>query len=44
MMAYRKDGERHPLDVGAGAVARCFKIEDECEGAGTGDFGRDEDR
>jgi metallo-beta-lactamase class B len=26
----RKDGERHPLDVGADAVARYFRIEDEC--------------
>ena len=30
MLADRKDGERHPLDVGADAVARYFKIEDEC--------------
>jgi metallo-beta-lactamase class B len=30
MLADRKDGERHPLDVGAEAVARYFKIEDEC--------------
>jgi hypothetical protein len=30
MLADRKDGERHPLDVGADAVARYFGIEDEC--------------
>jgi metallo-beta-lactamase class B len=30
MLADRKDGERHPLDVGADAVARYFEIEDEC--------------
>ena len=30
MLADRKAGERHPLDVGAEAVARYFKIEDEC--------------
>jgi hypothetical protein len=24
------DSERHPLDVGADAVARYFKIEDQC--------------
>lgn len=30
MLADRKPDERHPLDVGAEAVARYFKIEDEC--------------
>jgi metallo-beta-lactamase class B len=30
MLADRRDGERHPLDVGANAVARYFEIEDEC--------------
>jgi metallo-beta-lactamase class B len=30
MLADRREGERHPLDVGAEAVARYFKIEDEC--------------
>jgi len=30
MLADRRAGERHPLDVGADAVARYFKIEDEC--------------
>ncbi|WP_051382520.1 MBL fold metallo-hydrolase [Bradyrhizobium sp. Tv2a-2] len=30
MLADRRPGERHPLDVGARAVARYFKIEDEC--------------
>jgi metallo-beta-lactamase class B len=30
MLADRHDGERHPLDVGAQAVARYFEIEDEC--------------
>jgi metallo-beta-lactamase class B len=30
MLGDRRTGERHPLDVGAGAVARYFKIEDEC--------------
>jgi hypothetical protein len=30
MLADRHPGERHPLDVGAEAVARYFKIEDEC--------------
>lgn len=30
MLADRRAGERHPLDVGAEAVARYFKIEDEC--------------
>src|SRR6201999_2733756 len=30
MLADRKKGERHPLDVGADAVARYFRIEDEC--------------
>jgi metallo-beta-lactamase class B len=29
-LADRRPGEAHPLDVGAGAVARYFKIEDEC--------------
>jgi metallo-beta-lactamase class B len=29
----RRAGERHPLDVGAEAVARYFKIEDECANA-----------
>jgi metallo-beta-lactamase class B len=26
----RRSGEAHPLDIGAAAVARYFKIEDEC--------------
>jgi metallo-beta-lactamase class B len=30
MLADRKPDERHPLDVGAEAVVRYFKIEDEC--------------
>jgi metallo-beta-lactamase class B len=30
MLADRQPGERHPLDVGAQAVARYFRIEDEC--------------
>ena len=30
ILADRKDGERHPLDVGADSVARYFRIEDEC--------------
>ena len=30
MLADRKADERHPLDVGAEAVARYFKIEDQC--------------
>jgi metallo-beta-lactamase class B len=30
MLADRRPGEAHPLDVGAAAVARYFKIEDEC--------------
>jgi len=30
MLADRKDGERHPLDVGADAVGRYFAIEDQC--------------
>jgi metallo-beta-lactamase class B len=30
MLAERRSGEAHPLDVGAAAVARYFKIEDEC--------------
>jgi metallo-beta-lactamase class B len=30
ILADRQPGERHPLDVGAEAVARYFKIEDEC--------------
>jgi metallo-beta-lactamase class B len=30
MLADRKVDERHPLDVGAEAVARYFKIEDQC--------------
>jgi metallo-beta-lactamase class B len=30
MLADRRPGEAHPLDVGANAVARYFKIEDEC--------------
>jgi metallo-beta-lactamase class B len=30
MVADRKAGEPHPLDIGAAAVARYFKIEDEC--------------
>jgi metallo-beta-lactamase class B len=29
-LADRRGGEAHPLDVGAAAVARYFKIEDEC--------------
>jgi metallo-beta-lactamase class B len=29
-LADRRPGEPHPLDVGAAAVARYFKIEDEC--------------
>ncbi len=29
-LAARRPGEAHPLDVGAAAVARYFKIEDEC--------------
>src|SRR5215472_9799034 len=29
-LADRRPGEAHPLDVGASAVARYFKIEDEC--------------
>jgi metallo-beta-lactamase class B len=29
-LADRRPGEAHPLDVGAAAVARYFKIEDEC--------------
>jgi metallo-beta-lactamase class B len=29
-LADRRSGEAHPLDVGAAAVARYFKIEDEC--------------
>jgi len=29
-LADRRPGETHPLDVGAAAVARYFKIEDEC--------------
>jgi metallo-beta-lactamase class B len=29
-LAGRRPGEAHPLDVGAAAVARYFKIEDEC--------------
>src|SRR5205085_10632752 len=30
MLADRRPGEPHPLEVGAAAVARYFKIEDEC--------------
>jgi metallo-beta-lactamase class B len=30
ILADRQPGERHPLDVGAEAVARYFRIEDEC--------------
>jgi len=30
MLADRRPGEAHPLDVGAAAVARYFKIENEC--------------
>ncbi len=30
MLPDRRSGEAHPLDVGAAAVARYFKIEDEC--------------
>ncbi|WP_426442751.1 MBL fold metallo-hydrolase [Bradyrhizobium genosp. P] len=30
ILADRQPGERHPLDVGADAVVRYFKIEDEC--------------
>ena len=30
MLADRRPGEAHPLDVGAAAVARYFKIESEC--------------
>jgi metallo-beta-lactamase class B len=30
MLADRKPGEPHPMDVGAAAVTRYFKIEDEC--------------
>jgi metallo-beta-lactamase class B len=30
ILADRRPGEAHPLDVGAAAVARYFKIEDEC--------------
>jgi metallo-beta-lactamase class B len=30
MLADRRPGEAHPLEVGAAAVARYFKIEDEC--------------
>ena len=30
MLAGRKSGEPHPMEVGAAAVARYFKIEDEC--------------
>ena len=30
MLADRRSGETHPLEVGAAAVARYFKIEDEC--------------
>jgi len=29
-LADRRPGEPHPLDVGPAAVARYFKIEDEC--------------
>jgi metallo-beta-lactamase class B len=30
MLADRRPGQAHPLDVGAAAVARYFKIEEEC--------------
>ncbi len=30
MLADRQPGEAHPLEIGAAAVARYFKIEDEC--------------
>ncbi len=30
MLADRREGEPHPLEVGAAAVARYFRIEDEC--------------
>jgi hypothetical protein len=30
ILADRQAGERHPLNVGAEAVARYFRIEDEC--------------
>ena len=30
MLADRRPGEAHPLDIGSSAVARYFKIEDEC--------------
>jgi hypothetical protein len=30
MLKDRHPGEAHPLDVGTNAVARYFKIEDEC--------------
>ncbi len=30
MLADRRDGERHPLDVGTDAVGRYFAIEDQC--------------
>ena len=30
MLADRKSGDPHPMEVGAAAVARYFKIEDEC--------------
>ena len=30
MLKDRHSGEAHPLDVGTNAVARYFKIEDEC--------------
>jgi metallo-beta-lactamase class B len=30
MLADRREGERHPMEVGAAAVARYFRIEDEC--------------
>ena len=30
MLADRRPGEAHPIEVGANAVARYFKIEDEC--------------
>ena len=30
MLSDRRPGEKHPLEVGAAAVARYFKIEDEC--------------
>jgi hypothetical protein len=35
----RRVGERHPLDVGAEAVARYFKIENECAKAAAEDHG-----